>query len=166
VGGLLNPAAYAARLARDCFREGIVSALFSITAAGLLFATVPHDNTELECLDGEWAMTSFEGGHVKLQPDYLANYRITISGNRMTIKGPGEKNFTNFEINIDLNLDPAHFDATYIDVRTDSRKTLHGIYLLHGDILRVCREEGGSKRPLEFKPTTDTVVMTMKRVKR
>jgi uncharacterized protein (TIGR03067 family) len=115
-------------------------------------------------LVGTWKLVSCEAEGEKVPAEILkgevVRWRITESAIISTVnnEGKGEDKYT-----VDPTTSPKVIDLT----DKGGRRT-PGIYLLKGDTLKVCLNEGGKDRPQEFasKPDTHLSVWVFKREKR
>jgi uncharacterized protein (TIGR03067 family) len=114
-------------------------------------------------LVGTWKLASCEAEGKKVPDEILKGEVVRWRINESTIistvdgEGKGEDKYT-----LDPTTSPKAIDLT----DKEGRRT-PGIYLLEGDTLKVCLNEGGKERPREFasKPGTHLSVWVFKRVR-
>ncbi len=102
------------------------------------------DNDELQ---GVWVATSMEINGEPAQAEEVERTRFTFKGQKLLLrhsKDEGKEEEGTFKV--DPKRAPKHLDITI------KNKTLHGIYEVRGDELRVCYETGdkGENRPTKF----------------
>jgi uncharacterized protein (TIGR03067 family) len=127
-------------------------------ALGLVAADKPPDATEL---DGTWVMVSGEQDGVKLPADAVKVSRLTIKGDRHTVK-LGEDTLVGTHKLGKGTIDATDKEGPFMG------KSLKGIYRVKGDELTVCFAAPGEPRPTEFKsgPEAGHLLHVWKRQKR
>lgn len=117
---------------------------------------------ELEALQGEWTIVSFEqrtknGALNPLPAEFVMRMRLTIKGDKWSVRltDGGDKGNTGdrMTIKIDPSKNPKAIDFTS---NARGKETIFpGIYKLEGDVLTTCRPTGEAPRPTEFKISTE-----------
>jgi uncharacterized protein (TIGR03067 family) len=118
--------------------------LLMLTAVLLVAADTKEDAAkgELKKLAGDWKVASAEKNGKA--DEGRAKAKLSFDGERLTITTEGRRGREYFRV----QLDPAKKPKT-IDIR-GFRGTIHAIYTLDGDSLKLCWEEGSSTAPKEF----------------
>jgi len=120
----------------------------AILFSGLVFAAPDPVKMEFEKLQGTWDVVSVEEGGKKLPAEKTRGWTLTVKGESYTFRA-GEQVIEGI-----YKLDPASKPRTLNAERTigeDKGKTLHGIYDLAGDELKMCFSlPGADKRPTAF----------------
>jgi uncharacterized protein (TIGR03067 family) len=114
--------------------------------------------TDLELLQGEWAMISLEIKGVKSSEETLTQYRLTIEGDNWSI-ATDAKSSMKAAIKIDETTSPGTLDLI-IKVGQGEMLSL-GIYKFEGDTFTFCRTGGYRDRPKEFKTTPDAYILAV-----
>ena len=100
--------------------------------------------TDLQRLEGTWAMRSFSLNGAPLPPEEVRKYRVTIRGGRYVLDYAGQR------VVFGLRLDPTRRPKE-VDWTDAAGNTLLGIYQFDGGVLRVCRAAAyGQPRPALF----------------
>ncbi len=106
-------------------------------------------------LDGTWVPSSAELAGKKLPADAIASWKLvikdadyTFTSNEPTDKGT---------VKVDRSAKPMTMDIKGVD-GPNKGKTILAIFELNGDILKVCYDVGGQKRPAEFQTKEDTLL--------
>jgi uncharacterized protein (TIGR03067 family) len=127
-----------------------------LTVGLLIAAAAPKDDDakkELKKLEGNWVMVSGEEKGKKLPEDAVKNAKLTIKGDKHTVK-VGEESFVGTH-KLDPSAKPKAIDATDTE-GTFKGKTTLGIYKLEGDKFTVCFAPPDKDRPKEFSTKSGT----------
>jgi serine/threonine-protein kinase len=133
-------------------------------------ATLGDDKLDLEKevrkFQGTWTFVSSETGGKKLPADELKGLILTFEGNKHTVK-KGDEVIQVGTQKLDPSKPPKTIDVTMTE-GPNKGKVMLGIYEIDGDMLKVCFDLQGKKRPMEFKsaPGSQTFVNVHKRVKK
>jgi uncharacterized protein (TIGR03067 family) len=148
--------------------------LILFCALGLAAASVQADDKAdaakaLKKFQGTWTFESVVVDGKKessVWGEELKNLKITFAGNKFTVK-KGDKVVQAGTQKLDPSKSPKAVDATVTEGNGKGRKML-GIYEIEGDILKVCFDPEGKKRPTEFKSTAGSgiVVVVHKRARK
>jgi uncharacterized protein (TIGR03067 family) len=117
-----------------------------ILSVGLLIAADAKDDAagkELKQLAGNYVMVSAEQKGEKLTEDRIKECRMTIAGDKHTVKMGGET--FDGKHKIDPTKSPKEIDAT-----NPEGKTMLGIYKFEKGQFTVCFAVPGKERPKEF----------------
>jgi len=130
-------------------------------AAGV--ATAAADAGDAQRLSGVWVAVSAERNGAAA--DDLKRHRLTFSGDRFTIRSKGKLLYRGTFL-VDPSKKPATIDFTH--TRGEAKgKTWQGIYLLEGDVLKICdnADDLAKGRPaaLTTEPGSGRVLVTFKR---
>lgn len=136
-------------------------ALTLATAAGGRAAPVPENTPEavMKKLEGKWKVVSAEEQGKPF--DKLNGATFTFKGKSFRVESEGAPEDQSYTV------DPARKPAAF-DFMPDKEKTIHGIYLLEGDRLKLCiRTKPGEEAPKEFKtaPGSDVLLVVLQRSK-
>jgi len=115
---------------------------------------------------GEWAgEKAVAGGQEKPVPEGGITFTFAADGKLTVKEGPREKPDTG-SYKLDPKKDPSEIDI--IPPLEKKDPPIAGIYKLDGDTLTLCFSKGKGGRPTKFESPegSDTIVMTLKRVKR
>jgi uncharacterized protein (TIGR03067 family) len=148
------------------------SRVLVIVAVGLLLgagAPSPKEKEdaakqEQQKLQGVWKPASVETGGEKREEKDIANWKLTIAGNKITAKD-GDELLNESTFTLDPSAKPKAIDVTCTG-GADKGKDFKGIYLLEDDTLTICVTEG-KDRPEGFvsKANTDFTLVVLKRQK-
>jgi uncharacterized protein (TIGR03067 family) len=118
---------------------------------------------ELDKFQGQWVGVSREVRGKKMPDDAAMQYKLTIQGNRWTVKvGDDPENESEFQIDPSKNVKTIELIS-----KADKKPTMHGIYKLEGDTLTLCLTKASLERPKQFKSTNEAgVLVVWKRVKK
>jgi uncharacterized protein (TIGR03067 family) len=121
---------------------------------------------ELKKFQGVWTIESLESGGKKIPADAFKEMTLIYEGDKYTVKNGKDV----IQVGIQ-KLDPSKSPKTLDGKITEGfgkGSVLPGIYENDGDTLKVCFDEGGKKRPTEFKTAsgTQTTLVVYKRVKK
>jgi uncharacterized protein (TIGR03067 family) len=121
---------------------------------------------ELKKFHGVWTFESAEAGGKKTPADELKGLTVTFAGDTYTVR-KGDEVIQAGTQKLDPSKSPKAIDVTVTEGLNKGAVML-GIYEIDGDTLRVCFDEGGKKRPTEFKSAagSETFVNVHKRAKR
>ena|SRR5579872_900563 len=114
--------------------------------------------TDLELLQGEWAMISLEIKGVKSPEETLTQHKLKIEGDKWSVT-TGAKSGMKAVIKIDEATSPRTLDLNY-QVGQGEVLSL-GIYKIEGDTFTFCRTGGYKERPTEFKTTPDAYILAV-----
>jgi uncharacterized protein (TIGR03067 family) len=138
----------------------------TLLVAGLLAGAQADDaKGEQEKLKGTWTLVAAERGGQKAEEDRIKDIKLTVAGDKITLKTPNGDNVSTFK------LDPAKKPKAIDIIPTDGPnkgKPRPGIYELDGDTLKLCyNAEPDQDRPTEFatKPGARQMLMILKRDK-
>jgi len=124
-------------------------ALLVLAVAVLVAADTAKDGgkSDLKKLEGTWALTSGVDNGKKLSGDALKGTRLTIEGNKHTVK-VGETTYKGTH-KLGPSKDPKTIDI--MDTEGPFKgKTVKGIYQLTADEFRICYSPPGKDRPRDF----------------
>jgi len=121
---------------------------------------------ELKKFQGAWTFESCEAGGKKLPIDALKGVVLTFEGDKHTVK-KGDEVIQVGTQKIDPAKSPKTIDVTMTEGPSKGTVML-GIYEFDGDVLKVCFDPQGKKRPTEFKcaPGSENFLNVHKRVKK
>ncbi|HEV3166817.1 MAG TPA: TIGR03067 domain-containing protein [Isosphaeraceae bacterium] len=118
-----------------------------------LFAALPATDppkTDADKIQGTWDVFRIERNGKAQPKDALFRIKVTFDGDKLFTKvgkRPPEPQGT-------FKLDPSQTPKAY-DLTTAEGSTVHGIYELEGDTLKVCLSAPGDQRPTAMKTTPD-----------
>ena len=121
---------------------------------------------EVRKFQGTWTFESSETGGKKLPIDELKGLILTFEGHKHTVK-KGDEVIQVGTQKLDPSKSPKTIDVTMTEGPSKGTVML-GIYEIDGDVLKVCFDAQGKKRPTEFKsaPGSENFVNVHKRVKK
>jgi uncharacterized protein (TIGR03067 family) len=129
--------------------------LLIATAGFLLAADGPKDDalkTEMGRLQGTWKLVRSEknGKDSPMQHYVIPPYDLKLDGEKLTWLQPFAKPLA-CTLKLDPSQRPKTIDITWAE-GPDTTKTFRGIYVINGDILKVCWDcsEKGEGRPEDF----------------
>lgn len=129
-----------------------------VMAIALLVAAAPERETgrnDLEKLQGDWTTKSFLLGGGPLPKEKQFPDRVmTIMGAEFSEVRNG-KVAVRGDLKIDSSKEPKWLDATFTQ-GGPTGETIHGIYQLDGDTLKVCIGTPEDERPTKFESKTGT----------
>jgi uncharacterized protein (TIGR03067 family) len=140
--------------------------LLIATVGVLLAADAPQDaavKKELDQLQGTWQMVSHE---VNGKPDDTLKGTVrVVEGDKFTIK-KGDKVLRVGTMKLDPTKKPKWIDISFTEGPEKGKARL-GIYVLDGDMQKICYGDLDKERPAEFgsKPGTGHRLVVFKRVK-
>ena len=114
----------------------------------LAFALLCQDD-----LKGTWKLTEATLGGTKLPEAAIAPLRLELGDGTYALTGAESPD--RGTIAVDATKKPKSIDVTGTD-GPNKGKTFPAIYELQGDLLRICYDLSGKKRPAEFKSTKGT----------
>jgi uncharacterized protein (TIGR03067 family) len=104
--------------------------------------------SDLDFLQGEWAITALEFDGADVPPHSFAAARLIVEGDRFTSLGMGTA--YSGRITVNPSLSPRTFDMFFED-GLEKGNTNHGIYEIVGDeSWRLCLATRGRERPNTF----------------
>jgi uncharacterized protein (TIGR03067 family) len=109
-------------------------------------------------LQGEWQLVGLEL-EGKLATPPMKGPGLTVTGNQMSHAIPGATFKGSFKL--DAGKKPKSIDLT----DSEKGKKFLGIYLLEGDILKICRSVAVGDRPTDFSRGKAVVIMTLVRLR-
>jgi uncharacterized protein (TIGR03067 family) len=120
---------------------------------------------EMKKFDGGWQAVSLKANGQEVPVDELKKVQVTVEGGMYTVKV--EDNVVDkgsFTVDPGKKLKQIEVKATE---GQNQGKTLHGIYELEGDDLKICYTESDKDRPKEFSADKDSghVLHVYKRAK-
>jgi uncharacterized protein (TIGR03067 family) len=124
--------------------------LLAIASALLAADSPPDDATkkDLDKMQGDWVGASFIRDGEKADADDAQSLFRTVKDNTYTVsrfdKQIGKGTFT-----LDATKKPKTIDAVPAGTK-DKSKTMHGIYDLNGDTLKICMAPPGKDQPTDF----------------
>jgi uncharacterized protein (TIGR03067 family) len=126
----LNPS-----VARACVHCGKV---FEQVQATTIRTDANHE------LEGSWRLVQRQSSGVTVPQEHLSGCQLLVTGDTCTLKLPGKQEA--FRWHIDPGAFPKIIDWT------DARgQTIHGIYEVQGETLRICKStDSGGRRPCWF----------------
>jgi uncharacterized protein (TIGR03067 family) len=118
--------------------------------AGLLLAAAPADDAkkDAQALQGTWKVVRIEQDGKKRPEDEVKGWRLIVKGDRMTAKD-GDETLQAATFRLDPSQKPRALDLACTE-GADEGKTMHAVYEINGDDLKICVDPGGRKRPGEF----------------
>ena len=121
---------------------------------------------EVAKFQGTWTFESCETGGKKIPIDELKGVILTFEGNKHTVK-KGDDVIQVGTQKLDPSKSPKTIDVTMTEGPSNGMVML-GIYEFDGDVLKVCFDPQGKKRPTEFKspPGSENFVNVHKRIKK
>jgi uncharacterized protein (TIGR03067 family) len=137
--------------------------LILAAAVAAVAADDEANKKDLDRMQGSWKVTSLLDSGKEMPAAEVEKMRMEIAGNKMSIYVGTEK-VSNVTFTIDAAKKPGH-----IDLRSDREKgTVHGIYQIDGDTLKMCTGQPEQERPTEFasKAATKTDLLVLKREKK
>jgi uncharacterized protein (TIGR03067 family) len=142
-----------------------------LTAVGLLFVVAcaasareePKKATPPEALKGEWKINSYEHTGAKLEIDPVKS-RAAFEGDKFTLRLSigGEEKTAVSTFTADEKADPKALDVS----PPDRKFVAKAIWKIEKDTLTICFAVGGDERPKDFKPSKETSVLVLERVKK
>src|SRR5262249_26977952 len=126
-----------------------------IAVAGLLIAAEAREDAskDLKKMEGTWVMVSGEDKGEKLPEKTIKNARLTIKGNKHTVKVGEDTIIGTHKLNPEKK--PREIDATDTEGPFKGKTTL-GIYKLEGDVFTVCFAPPDKDRPKDFTSKSGT----------
>ena len=123
--------------------------LLALAAGCLIAAKAGADDKDLAKFDGTWVAQSVEVGGNKIPDEELkkAPGRLSIKGGKWTLK-VGDVNQTG-TFTVDEGKKPKAMDIKPGD-GPNAGKTIHAIYELDGDTMKVCYAPPEKDRPMSF----------------
>jgi uncharacterized protein (TIGR03067 family) len=120
----------------------------------------------LKKFQGVWTFESVEAGGKRAPADELKDMTVTFAGDRYTVR-KGDEVIQAGTQTLDPSRSPKAIDVT-VTGGLKKGAVMPGIYEINADTLRVCFDEGGKKRPTEFKSAagSETFVNVHKRAKK
>jgi uncharacterized protein (TIGR03067 family) len=142
--------------------------LMAVIAVGLAAgaSSAAADAKDMDSLRGTWTAVSAErnGGAA----DDLKGHQLTFSGNRFTIRSKCKLLYQG-TFRVDPSRKPSTIDFTHARGEAEGKAWL-GIYLLEGDVLKICdnADDLAKGRPgaLTTEPGSGRVLVTFKRERR
>ena len=121
----------------------------------LLVLSLRDKKTDIERIQGEWKVTFLKERGQSVQEPIDA----VFEGDKLVFKRPTGR-IEEFTYRLDDSHQPAWFDIVA------PMEHMQGIYVLEGDVLRICLNENSDGRATAFDPGTDTphtVVLVLER---
>jgi uncharacterized protein (TIGR03067 family) len=112
----------------------------SVCAAG--------DTEDLAQMKGHWKVTSAMRNGQQSKPEETKSQSVVIDADRMTIGADGHDEPC--RIVLDSSKLPAEIEIFPLRVAHDDEKSIHGIYLLEGQTLKLAWNRNGGPRPTGF----------------
>jgi uncharacterized protein (TIGR03067 family) len=139
-----------------------------VLAAGLFLAAESAKDDakdELKKFEGTWVMVSGEEGGQKLPDDVIKSAKLTIMGDKHTVKA-GKNTLVGTHA-VNPTKKPKTIDSTDTE-GPFKNSTILGIYEVNGDQFKVCFAKPGDERPKEFstKIGTGSMLHVWKREKK
>ncbi len=142
-----------------------------ILAAGLcLAADTPRDGPrkELDSLQGTWKAVVVEENGRAVSEEAARDFRLILSGDRAKLHSRVDdqpKDMT-YRVKLDPTTEPKTIDLVP-EGRTGPDATVHGVYQLEKDVLKVRLARPGQKRPPGFALPSDrdTTLLVLRREK-
>jgi uncharacterized protein (TIGR03067 family) len=106
------------------------------------------DDAKDDSLDGTWVPSSAELAGKKLPDEFRKSVKLLIKGDKYTVTVGEQTEEGTFKLMSSAT--PKAMDITATK-GPNKGKTILAIYEQNGDILRVCYDLRGKKRPTEFK---------------
>jgi uncharacterized protein (TIGR03067 family) len=131
--------------AREPFVCGLLLVLTMVGRAGEV-------DKELEKLQGEWVAVFHEVSGVPFTAGEFARVEMAIKGDKWILK-TANSNF--YRISLNPTAAPKEIDRSCSD-GPFAGKVFLGIYKLEEDMLTLCTNSGGKKRPQRFSTREDT----------
>ena len=141
----------------------------AILMVGLLIAAddaKSENKKDIEKMQGEWTMASGERNGEAIPDEIVQSLKRTIKGNEYTVKREDEV-LNGGTFTVDATKSPKTIDLKITEGQA-AGQSLHGIYELDGDMMKICYANPGKPRPTEFsaKAGSDQTIATWKRAKR
>ncbi len=114
-------------------------------------------------MQGAWVLVALEVNGKLVPPDKLKDTLLEIKGDKYITKVKGKSFETTFTL--DPGKKPMAIDMMFVE-GDKKDKVLKGIYLLEGDMLKICRGlQAEQDRPAQFAtwPDTNVFLVTWKR---
>ena len=110
----------------------------------LLAARAGKEKADADRFEGTWVVDSASKGGEQLPEELKNNFKITFQGKKLIVDILGMQKEGTFKV--DPKKSPKQLNIT------TKNKTLHGIYQVKGDELKLCFENGGQaeNRPRKF----------------
>jgi len=104
-------------------------------------------SSDLDRLQGSWAVTRLEMDGEAMPGDMIENARVVIEGKRFTSVGMG----ADYQgiLSLDATKNPGHIDMKF-EAGPESGNTNLGIYEIAGDGWKMCLATSGAVRPRRF----------------
>jgi uncharacterized protein (TIGR03067 family) len=137
---------------------GLVLLGMTLVSAGV--AVGGDAKADLKKFAGTWAVESATKEGKDAPAGEVKDITFTFTGDKVTIRRDGMEVECAFKI--DPSKKPAHIDLTIVDTSAP------GIYAFEKGKLKLCVNNGGGKRPTEFKSAegSKTSLLVLKRVKK
>src|SRR5262245_32125913 len=152
-------------------RSSLVTMFCAVGFAALGWSDTPADDKadlekEVRKFQGTWTIESSETGGKAIPPGELKGLIIIFEGDKHTVKKGDEVILVGAQ-KLDPSKAPKAIDVTMTEGPNEGAVML-GIYEIDGDMLKVCFDPQGKKRPTEFKspPGSENLVNVHKRVKK
>jgi uncharacterized protein (TIGR03067 family) len=141
----------------------------AVFVVGLLIAAddAKSDNKkDMEKMQGEWTMASGERNGQAIPDEFLQSLKRTIKGDQYTVK-QGDDVINGGSYTIDATKSPKTIDLKVTEGQA-AGQTMHGIYELQGDTMKICYASPGKPRPTEFtaKEGSEQILATWKHAKK
>jgi uncharacterized protein (TIGR03067 family) len=132
-------------------RSFVMTMLAAVVCSPLALGA--DDDDKAPVLDGAWVPSSAEIAGKKLPADAIASWKLVIKDEDYTFTSnePTDKG----TVKVDRSAKPMTMDIKGVDGPNKGR-TILAIFELNGDILKVCYDVRGQKRPAEFETKEDT----------
>jgi uncharacterized protein (TIGR03067 family) len=114
-----------------------------------LSAGAGQENRDLEKLQGTWKVLAANEAGKTLPPSRVKASRLVVTGNTMKVHEPEKVREMTFVLR--PTKEPAEIDMA-ISQNKGKGDTAAGIYLLEGDLLKICFALPGKARPTNFTP--------------
>lgn len=143
----------------DKRHTGLVLALAGLAA----FAALPPLSSAQEkgaaALEGKWIAVSLTADGKEHKDEGVQLMTLHFRGDKLTVSVLDKKQEGTFRI--DAGKKPAHIDIE----QPDQKRRSIGIYKIEKDVLTICYDETGEKRPTAFQalPGTTHVLLVLKR---
>lgn len=143
--------------------SALAATVVAISATGILAQSAPKRaaETDQKELQGTWKATESKGFGKDVPAEDLRDLKLTFRGSTITADYNRKRAAATFLLNL-RQAGPSEIDVTVKEgPEAVKGKTLHGIYLLEGDTLKVAFRNAGQPRPSDFtetdKPGTFTI---------
>jgi RNA polymerase sigma factor (sigma-70 family) len=113
----------------------------------------PKVDLDVKNIQGTWAVVSAEQDGKEAPAEAIKDFAVLITADKIAFSPNGENRQASYKL--DPKKDPKVIEMTPLDGPAKG-KTLHGLYALEGDRLKLCLQNGPGKEPTEFATKADS----------